>query len=97
MQKQTYKTTIYKLGQKAFHYLSPYKSMPPPAKLLLGLLMKFIPTPEYTMYIKMPMLDCPAHDLTVKAYLVGDMLLALLVSNNKQPKLHVRSEWTPPP
>ena len=80
-----------------FHDLTPGKIMPPAAKSLLGLSMKFIPTPKLTTHHMMPSLNRFQQDLVVKAYWVGDESLASLTSLNKTPKLYVRSKWSPPP
>ena len=81
----------------AFHDLTPGKVMPPAAKSLLGLSMKFIPTPRYTSHHMMPTLDRFERDLTVKAFWVGDESLSSLGGETEAPKLYVRSKWTPPP
>jgi hypothetical protein len=52
----------------AFHDLTPGKVMPSALKSLLGLSMKFIPTPKFTTHHMMPLLDCFQCDLIVKTY-----------------------------
>jgi hypothetical protein len=80
-----------------FHDLTPGKIMPPAAKSLLGLSMKFIPTPKFTSHQMIPSLDRFQRDLVVKTYWVGDESLESLTKTDEAPKLYVRSKWTPPP
>jgi hypothetical protein len=81
----------------AFHDLTPGKVMPTAAKSLLGLSMKFIPTPKYTTHHMILSLNRFQCDIVVKTYWVGNKSIEPLTKTDKAPKLYVRSKWTPPP
>lgn len=81
----------------AFHDLTPGKVVPPAARSLLGLSLKFIPTPKVTTCDLQPSFTRFERDLHIKAYFAGDDSLISKLGMNEAPKLYVRSNWTPPP
>jgi hypothetical protein len=80
----------------AFHDLTPGKVMPTAAKSLLGLSMKFIPTPKYTTHHMIPSLDQFQRNIIFKTYWIGDKSIKSLTKTDEAPKLYVRSKWAPP-
>ena len=82
----------------AFHDLTQGKIVPPAARSLLGMSLKFIPTPPLTGLPKdlNNSLDRFERDMQIKSFFAGSED-GLLASTSTMPKLYIRSKWTPPP
>jgi hypothetical protein len=83
-------------SHSAFHDLRSNKTTNLPAniKSLLGLSLKFCPTPRYTTDLTTinTTTNRHLHDLRVKHFFMNKSL-----SKDFNPRLHVKSKWTPPP
>jgi hypothetical protein len=77
----------------AFHDLMEGKSLPPTATSLLGLRLKFIPTPRYAPSATdvAPSLDQIERDIGLKTFFAGRD------QGGEIPKLRAKSSWCPPP
>jgi hypothetical protein len=76
----------------AFHDLMEGKLLPPTATSLLGLSLKFIPTPHYAPLAMdiAPSLDQFEQDVGLKTFFAGRD------QGGEIPKLHAKSSWRPP-
>ena len=81
-----------KVLNRAFHDLTDGKSIPPAAHEILGLSMKFIPTPEYTTSTNhaVQSFDRLERDIGLKVHFAGDE------SELPKTKLYLKSTWHPP-
>ena len=81
-----------KASNNTFHDLTAGASLPPATATLLGLSLKFIPTPRYSpsksdMVLVLDQFEC---NIGLKTFFAGH-------SNNKEiPKLQAKSAWQPP-
>ena len=75
----------------AFHDLTGGRLLPPATRSLLGLGLKFIPTPWYAPSTTdiAPSLDCIEHDIGLKTFFSGH-------DQEEIPKLRAKSTWRPP-
>ena len=76
----------------AFHNLTGRRLLPPATRSLLGLSLKFIPTPPYAPSTTdiAPSLDCIKHDIGLKTFFSGRD------QEGEIPKLQAKSTWRPP-
>jgi hypothetical protein len=74
----------------AFHDLTTSVSPPKNLRSLLGLGLKFCPTPRFTTYNLNPTLNRFKRDLWLKTFFAGSPLEA------NDSKMYVKSSWTPP-
>ena len=76
----------------AFHDLTEGKSLPQTASTLLGLSLKFIPTPRYALSTTdvAPSLDRIERDISLKTFFAGHN------QEKEIPKLRAKSTWRPP-
>lgn len=77
----------------AFHDLTTLVSPPKNLRSLLGLGLKFCPTPCYTTYNLNPTLNRFKRDLWLKTFFAGNPLEA---NDTYTSKMYVKSSWTPP-
>ncbi|KAL7532009.1 hypothetical protein ACHAXR_004375 [Thalassiosira sp. AJA248-18] len=82
-----------KVINRAFHDLTHGKSIPPAAHEILGLSLKFIPTPEYTTSTNFAAKSFARleRDVALKVWFAGEKLKEL-----PKTKLYVKSIWQPP-
>ena len=87
-----------KVLNKAFHDLTYGKYIPPAAQEILGLSMKFIPTPRYTTCANQlaSSFDRLERDIFLKTYFAGDEDDLFTSSTPTKSKLYVKSTWSPP-
>ena len=80
-----------KASNNTFHDLTEDKALPPMAASLLGLGLKFIPTPQYSPLAVAitPSLDRIERDIHLKTFFAGD-------SDNEYLVLRAKSIWQPP-
>ena len=81
-----------KVLNRAFHDLTDGKSIPPAAHEILGLSLKFIPTPEYTTPTNLAVqsFDRLERDIGLKVWFAGDD------KELPKTKLYLKSIWHPP-
>ena len=81
-----------KVLNKQFHDLTDGKSIPPAAHEILGLSLKFIPTPEYTTHTNhaVQSFDRLERDVALKVWFAGEK------SDLDETKLYLKSDWHPP-
>ncbi len=83
---------LLKASNNTFHNLTAGASLPPATATLLGLSLKFIPTPRYSPSKSdvVPALDRFERDIGLKTFFAGH-------SNNEEiPKLQAKSAWRLP-
>jgi hypothetical protein len=83
---------LLKAANTAFHDLTKWKSLPPAASSLLGLGLKFIPTPRYSFsHSKVePSLARIECDIGLKTFFAGQD------DSSTPSKLRAKSNWRPP-
>lgn len=83
----------------AFYDLTPDKRIPNIAKTILGLNLKFIPTPSKTTSDLSKSFERLTRDTHLKVFFAQDGITGedIRISNEQLPKLYIKSDWKVPP